>query len=130
MLGTKNFTIETDSMIMCRCGHELCEQTTINQFTLERLQMMRDDLGAPMIITSGGRCPHHPAERGKKGAGDHQLGWGVDLQCKSQLEANKLLVLAGRYGATRAALGQGFIHLAWTPTTRRDVPTWSYNNGN
>ncbi len=130
MIGTKNFKIETDTMIMCRCGHMLCESTTINQFTLERLQMMRDDLGKPIVITSGGRCPHHPAEARKEKAGDHQLGYGVDLQCKSELMANKLLVLAGRYGATRAAVGNGFIHLAWTPTPRRDVPTWSYDNGN
>ena len=40
----------------------------------------------------------------------------------------KLKVLAGRHGATRVAGGHedGFVHLAWTETDRRDVPTWEY----
>jgi len=37
-------------------------------------------------------------------------------------------VLAGRHGATRVAgsYEDGFIHVAWKPIVRRDVPTWEY----
>ena len=40
----------------------------------------------------------------------------------------KLKVIAGRHGATRVAgsAEDGFIHIAFTPTTRTDVPTWLY----
>lgn len=128
MIKTKNFNPDVDTKLKCTCGHPLCDKRSVDQETLNQLQKIRDDLGKPMTITSGGRCPHHPDEVKKSKVGDHQLCKAVDVSCDNELDETRLKVLAGRYGVTRAAGGweDGFIHIAWTETDRKDVPTWSY----
>lgn len=128
VIRTKNFDPRFDKKLKCTCGHPECDERSVDQDTLNMLQMMREDLGAPMVITSGGRCPHHPNEVTKSAPGDHQKRKAVDVECEDEQTETKLKVLAGRYGATRVAGGAycGFVHLAWTDTSRTDVPTWSY----
>ena len=128
MISTKNFNPNTDPKLRCTCRHRLCDKRSVDQLTLDNLQKIRDDLGEPIIITSGGRCPNHPNEIFKKSPGDHQKCRAVDVKCTSEELETKLKVLAGRHGATRVAGGAycGFVHIAWTDTARADVPTWSY----
>lgn len=125
---TKNFSLKTDPKLACTCGHPLCDKRIVDQYSMQRLQLMRDDFGKPMTITSGGRCQHHPDEVKKVQPGDHQKCRAVDIACTDELDETRLKVLAGRHGATRVAGGAycGFVHVAWTETDRRDVPTWSY----
>jgi uncharacterized protein YcbK (DUF882 family) len=96
--------------------------------TLDGVQAVREDLGRPMTVTSGGRCPNHRDELTKDTSSDHQLCKAVDIACNSEQLETKLKVLAGRHGATRVAGGAycGFVHMAWTETDRTDVPTWGY----
>lgn len=128
MSKTKNFNPKYDKKLRCTCGHKDCDQRGVDQKTLDQLQLVRDDLGKPMVVTSGGRCPNHPNEVNKAKAGDHQKCKTVDIACDNEELETKLKVLAGRHGATRVAGGAycGFVHLAWTETDRTDVPTWSY----
>ena len=126
MIKTKNFNPKTDPKLKCTCGHPNCDQRSVDQATLDQVQRVRDDLGRPMVITSGGRCPHHPDEVAKRKPGDHQQQKAVDVAYKTELERNKLMVLAGRHGATRVAAGKTFVHMAWTETSDRSVPTWTY----
>lgn len=126
MISTDNFHPATDLKLRCTCGHPDCDQRSVDQETLDKVQLVRDDLGLPMTITSGGRCPNHPDELGKIGPRDHRLCKTVDVYYKDFLIAVKLAVLAGRHGATRVAIGPDFVHMAWTETDRTDVPTWSY----
>lgn len=129
MVATKNFSQSTDVKLCCTCGHLDCDRRCVDQDTLDKVQLIRDDLGKPMIITSGGRCPYHPDEVKKSKPGDHQKCKTVDVKCVDEHLETKLKVLAGRYGATRVAGGAycGFVHISWTKTKRKDVPTWSYN---
>ena len=128
MIKTKNFNPITDPKLLCTCNHPECDKRSVEQWVLDKVQMVREDIKQPMTITSGGRCKLHPSEVRKSKAGDHQLGMAVDVACKDPQHETKLKVLAGRYGATRVAGGweDGFVHLAWTETDRTDVPTWSY----
>lgn len=128
MVQTKNFNPITDPKLLCTCGHPDCDRRSVDQDTLDQVQRIRDDLGRSMTITSGGRCPHHSDEAHKEHPGDHQKQKAVDVKCDSPEHETKLKVLAGRHGATRVAGGAycGFVHMAWTETDRRDVPTWSY----
>jgi len=123
---TKNFNINTDPKIACTCGHPECDERQVLGWVMEHVQRVRDDYGRPMTITSGGRCSNHPNERHKAKAGDHQRCMAVDVYYTTVLERNKLMVLAGRYGATRVAFGDNFVHMAWTPTKDKSVPTWEY----
>ena len=127
-IKTKNFNPVTDPKLCCTCGHPDCDYRSVDQQRLDLVQAIRDDLGQAMIITSGGRCPNHPNEVNKLQEGDHQLCTTVDVACDNMYLENKLKVLAGRHGATRVAGGAycGFVHISWTPTSDRSVPTWSY----
>ena len=126
MIQTKNFNPGSDIKLLCTCGHPDCDKRSVNQFTLNQVQLVREDYGRPMTITSGGRCPNHPNELTKKKPGDHQKQYAVDVYYETVLERNKLMVLAGRHGATRVAAGKNFVHMAWTPTEDKSVPTWEY----
>jgi len=128
MISTKNFNPKTDPKLLCTCGHAKCDKRSVNQFTLDMLQAVRNDYGKAMIITSGGRCENHPNEVTKSKAGDHQRQYAVDVFYDNELDRNKLMTLAGRHGATRVAGSERlkFVHLAWTPTSDKSVPTWSY----
>lgn len=128
MIRSNNFNPNTDPKLLCTCGHSKCDRRSVDQESLNSLQAIRDDYGKPMIITSGGRCPYHPNELSKSSPGDHQKCKAVDVECNSRTDETKLKVLAGRHGATRVAGSweDGFIHIAWTETERKDVPTWEY----
>lgn len=128
LVSTRNFNPATDVKLRCTCGHSDCDQRSVDQETLDQAQLVRDDLGQPMVITSGGRCPNHPNEITKSKPGDHQRQKAVDVACNDEQQETKLKVLAGRHGATRVAGGAycGFVHMAWTETGRTDVPTWGY----
>jgi hypothetical protein len=126
MIQTNNFNPNVDTKLLCTCGHKNCDQRSVNQETLDKVQLVRDDYNRPMAVTSGGRCRHHPDELTKDYPGDHQKQYGIDIRYKSVLERNKLMVLAGRHGATRVAFGKTFVHMAWTPTSDTSVPTWQY----
>ena len=128
MIKTKNFNPNTDPKLLCTCNHPECDKRSVEQWVLDKVQMIREDLKQPMTITSGGRCKFHPNEFRKSKPGDHQLCMSVDVACTDEQHETKLKVLAGRYGATRVAGGweDGFVHMAWTETDRTDVPTWSY----
>lgn len=128
LIRTQNFSPATDIKLRCTCGHPDCDQRSVDQETLSQVQLVRDDLGQPMTVTSGGRCPNHPNEVTKNKPGDHQRQKAVDVACKDEHQETKLKVLAGRHGATRVAGGAycGFVHMAWTETDRTDVPTWDY----
>lgn len=128
MISTANFHPDNDPKLLCTCGHPNCDRRSVDQSTLDKVQLIRDDLGRPMVINSGGRCQHHPNEVTKSAPGDHQKCKAVDIACTDEQTETKLKVLAGRHGATRVAGGAycGFVHVAWTETVRTDVPTWSY----
>ena len=89
MISTRNFSPETDPKLLCTCGHPDCDKRSVNQITLNSVQMVREDYGRPMTITSGGRCPNHPNEITKSAPGDHQKGYAVDVYYKNILERNK-----------------------------------------
>ena len=126
MIQTKNFNPAIDKKLLCTCGHPKCDKRSVDQNSLDKVQLVRDDYGEPMVITSGGRCPNHPDELKRSKPGDHQKRTTVDVGYKTVLQRNKLMVLAGRHGATRVAFGRGFVHMSWSLTDDRSVPTWKY----
>lgn len=60
------------------CSH--CGEVTIKRVGLARLERVRAWFGRPMPITSGCRCPDHPAESGKPlGPGPHTVYSGSGI---------------------------------------------------
>lgn len=61
-IETENFNVKSDPKLVCTCGHQLCDQRSVSQHTLNRVQLIRHDVDRPLIVRSGGRCPNHPDE--------------------------------------------------------------------
>ena len=75
-LAYRNFT---RSEFRCKCGK--CDSTgaEISDELLDALQALRTICEFPFIITSGYRCPAHPAEKKKDFVGSHGLGMAADI---------------------------------------------------
>lgn len=128
-VSTKNFKPSTDPKLLCTCGRAGCDRRSVNQETLDALQLVRNNYG-PMVLTSGGRCPLHPdqASKADPNGGDHPRGDGVDVAVSSRAEFNRLAILAGRHGfnAVGDGLRSGFIHLGRRPQNGDRVSSWGY----
>ena len=86
-LAYRNFT---RSEFACRCGKCDSAGMEISDELLDALQALRTICKFPFIITSGYRCPAHPAEQKKDTVGAHALGMAVDIAV-SREEAIHLL---------------------------------------
>ena len=75
-LAYRNFT---RSEFRCRCGK--CDSTgmEISDELLDALQALRTMCNFPFFVTSGYRCPRHPAERNKDEVGSHGHGLAADI---------------------------------------------------
>lgn len=113
---SKNFTYKE---LMCKCG---CEQLELDTNLLNKLQLLRDLCGFPLVITSGYRCSKHPDEVKKQQPGMHNKGLAVDIAKPVGERAYTLLKLAIQLGFTGIGVSNRFIHL-----DLRDTPSiWGY----
>lgn len=99
-----------------RCSH--CGAEHMQKDTMIRLDMLRERLGVPLIITSGYRCPEHPIEAKKVATGGkpgvHSTGHAADIACRGEL-AYRILSVAPSLGFIRIGVNQKgssrFLHL-------------------
>jgi hypothetical protein len=66
-MSWENFSIEEFA-----CKH--CGENKIEHELIDKLQLLRSDVGFPFKITSGYRCADHPIEKVKSEPGTHALG--------------------------------------------------------
>ena len=121
-------TYFSDNELCCRCG---CGR--IGGDLRDLLDSVREEFGAPMIITSGYRCENHPIEAAKNVPGPHSSGVAADIAVHGA-DAYRLVEIALRIGATgigvsqKGDISQRFIHLDWCengPNRPRPL-IWSY----
>lgn len=93
----------------CRCGRCIGHALMHARF-MQRLQAMRDRVG-PIVVTSGYRCPDHPAERRKEKPGAHAQGRAADLLCRDAGPRFRLIEAALAVGMTGIGVASGFIHV-------------------
>ena len=108
------------------CSH--CGENKFDPLFLATLNTIREELGFPMPITSGYRCPNHPIEVAKSIPGSHAQGKAVDVAV-SRAQAFELIKVSLKHeviGLGVAQKGSGrFIHLDMASNKTR--PTiWSY----
>ncbi|SFU01434.1 D-Ala-D-Ala carboxypeptidase family metallohydrolase [Halomonas saccharevitans] len=100
----------------CSCG---CGFDTIDTESLAVLEDVREHFGAPVIVTSGCRCPAYNTRIGGAEHSQHILGRAADIQVKGIAPARVQDYLTarypGRYGIGRYAT---FTHV----DTRTDGP--------
>ncbi|AUR97938.1 endolysin [Vibrio phage 1.245.O._10N.261.54.C7] len=125
MIKTDNFNPQQDPKLLCTCNHPDCDERSVNQETLDKLQLVREWLNSPMYVTSGGRCPKHKNEQHRSKPADHQKCIGVDVFYKSEEECNLIMLYGARAGFTAIARGKNFVHLGNRP--QKHFSTWSYS---
>ena len=106
-MSWKNFKLEEFS-----CKH--CGKNEINHKLIDKLQLLRDDLGFPLVISSGYRCSEHPIEAKKSKPGTHAEGIAVDIAVSHEkaLEVLYKGIAHGFKGIGVNQKGNGrFIHL-------------------
>lgn len=64
----------------CSCSD--CSETLVDLEHVEKLQKLREDLGAPIKITSAYRCAKHNAAVGGSTHSQHKLGTATDIQVR------------------------------------------------
>ena len=123
---TKNFT---DAEFSCKCNSGKCEKAGVHGWFIENLQKLRDQIGKPLIITSGYRCRFHPAEAVKKKTtpARHQQGIAADLYCP-EMDLRDLYEAAVRcqlFTGIGVNPHAGFLHLDCRPAS--EAADWAYN---
>ena len=111
MQDTKNFK---KSEFDCPC----CGMNNMSQVMVNTLQRIRDKVKAPIIITSGCRCPDHNEDVGGKKKSAHMKGTAVDIavaQGNSRLRYN-LISYAISEGIDRIGIYDTWIHLDIEPS--------------
>ena len=98
---------------------------------IDKLQLVRDELGFPLIVSSGYRSADHPVEKSKSKPGTHNQGIAVDIAISHE-KAYKLIASAIKHGFTGIGVkqkGSGrFIHLDISEgdESRPRPHIWSY----
>jgi len=112
-----------------KCKHTgLC---SMDDDFMHKLDIIREEVGVPFIITSGYRDKTHPIEAKKKTPGAHASGKAVDILIRGK-DALKLIEVALKHGITGLGVKQHgesrFIHLDDLESQpNRPRPTvWSY----
>ena len=114
MIATINFNPNTDPKLLCTCGHAKCDQRSVKQEHLNRVQHVRTYLNHPLPVTSGGRCEYHPNEAHRTTPADHQLRNGVDVGVNGSTRGN--VVDAGiKAGCNAIGVAKTFVHLGYRP---------------
>ena len=109
----------------CRCG---CGQNLIEDSLVDALDALREQLGFPMPVTSGYRCPEHNQKVSTTGpGGPHTTGRAADIGV-SRDKAVALLAAALKMNFTGLGLNQKgdarFVHLDLVPREYRTC--WTY----
>jgi uncharacterized protein YcbK (DUF882 family) len=91
------------------CKH--CRAVKIDPELVRRLQAMREEIGKPVIINSGYRCPAHNKAIGGATNSQHLYGRAADIICPG-LAIGQLYAVAEKYFAD-GGLGKyiGYIHV-------------------
>jgi len=126
MIKTLNFNPEYDIKLLCTCGHELCDQRSVSQAHLNRVQVVREDVGHALPVTSGGRCEHHPNELHRTTPADHQKRQGCDVGVNGGTRGN--VVRAGiDAGCNAIGVAKTFVHLGYrSELPKGHITMWVY----
>jgi zinc D-Ala-D-Ala carboxypeptidase len=87
--------------VMCPC----CGQAKMSHAFMLTLDRMRHDYGAPIIISSGFRCPDYNSQFESGRDGPHTTGTAVDVPVYGG-QAHKLIHIALRNGVTGLGIKQ------------------------
>lgn len=97
--------------LACKC----CGISKMDDEVVQMLDILREKIGQPLVLTSAYRCPKHNVEVSKTGpTGPHTTGKAVDVSCSHE-KAYLVVKYAMELGFTGIGVAQKgtsrFIHL-------------------
>lgn len=98
----------------------------IDQILLEKLDLVREEFGESITITSGYRSPAHNAKIGGSSASQHCLGKAADIRpsSSSKQDLDKLYLICEKYfEAVGDGRNKGFVHVDTRTGKKR---RWNY----
>ena len=105
-----------------------CTHTNKNEMDPEfihRLDLLRERVGFPMIVTSGYRDITHPAEINKPEPGYHTKGLAADIKVTNGFERMNIVHEALKLNFGGIGVSKTFIHI----DDRKTTPVmWTYSN--
>lgn len=102
------FTTETDPKLACPC----CGEAGVEEGFLLLLDQIREEVGVPLTITSGYRCPDYNSRISKTGAtGPHTRGQAVDIACTTSQLRLGIIQAAINQRVHRIGIAKTFVHL-------------------
>jgi len=111
---------------LCKCGRPECDSLkVINPNLLDHLNILRELLKRPLLITSGLRCEFWNEKEGGVPDSEHLVGDAADIQCTTSKERFDIVRFSWRAGFKRVGIGKTFIHLDVSPTKTPEV-LWLY----
>ena len=131
-INWNNYDDFTAGEFTCKCG--TCGGNPMHPEFLDKLQAIRTEVGFPLHITSGYRCPDYNATVSSTGlSGPHTTGSACDIQVSGE-NALRVLEAALAVGMTGVGLSQKgphssrFVHVDnLTRTATRPRPwLWTY----
>ncbi len=106
----------------CRCG---CGKDDVHPLLVMALEDLREELGRPVVITSGVRCPEWNRAVGGRPNSAHLTGEAADIAVAGSAERMDLVRAALEVGFRRVGVAREFVHLDVSPTLPQDV-LWVY----
>lgn len=107
-----------------------CKHTGLNEMQhefMEKLQWLRNEVGIPLVVTSGYRHPSHPVERRKTHSnGEHTQGRCADVRCLNSATRFLIIEAALRLGFTRIGIAKTFLHLGIGGNGLPQKVIWDY----
>lgn len=88
---------------------------------VDRLDLIRDKTGVPMVITSGYRTNAHNEEVGGVNESAHLTGYAADVACNTSQYRMKLIRYAIDLGINRIGVYKSFVHLDCHPYLPKNV---------
>lgn len=124
VIQTENFKPAIDKKLLCTCGHIDCDKRSVNQGILNMVQLVRDEVGRGLTVTSGGRCPNHPRELCRITPADHQKTIAVDIAVNGGVERGQLIELGLKHGFNAIGVSKTFVHLGYREGEQLVI--WTY----
>jgi uncharacterized protein YcbK (DUF882 family) len=95
----------------CKCGD--CVMADVTPRLVEYLQELRDQIGRPISISSGIRCPKHNKAVGGEKNSYHLIGRAADIYVAgmSVQQLHKAVVAFGKFNGVGYYPKRGFVHV-------------------
>lgn len=102
-----------------------CSINDMHQGTLKRLDLMRENAGIPLVLTSAYRSPAHDKSKERSGTGAHTTGRAVDIRCNTSSNRMKIVEAALKAGFRRIGIASTFVHVDDSPNHAQSI-IWLY----